>query len=479
VNESLPGRIFISYRRQETAWPAGRLYDVLVEHFPAEQVFKDVDSIEPGDEFVERITAAVGSCDVLLALIGPQWLTMTDENGQRRLDNPEDYVRLEIETALTRKIRVIPILVDDARIPRANELPATLAPLVRRNAVEISPLTFDTKRLISTVQKTLAEVKVSDTTTGSATPTSTSEVDRANQQVAAPDVEQLYDQALAAYWTQQWDQAVDLLSQVLSRQPDYADAPRKLELARRQQQLTNYYAQASAAADAGDWEQAVAKYTMIADADPDYRDTNARLANARHQQQLASLLAEAHRLHRAGQWAAVIKIGEQLQAIDPAAADRLITSARAELAADQQAAKLAADYHTGLRLIDAGRWTEAVEALERVTRLDSTYQNAPALMDRARLELEQATAEQDRRQAEEHTQRPPRPPDHGEQTRKARTTSTPPPAPATPSADRPPADQSKSPDKQSERLSLRARILVVFLTVVAVTILILLASSFQ
>jgi hypothetical protein len=96
LNESLPGRIFISYRRQETAWPAGRLYDVLVEHFPAEQVFKDVDNIEPGEDFVDRITAAVGTCDVLLALIGPQWLTITDEDGQPRLDNPEDYVRPEI-----------------------------------------------------------------------------------------------------------------------------------------------------------------------------------------------------------------------------------------------------------------------------------------------------------------------------------------------------------------------------------------------
>jgi len=83
LNESLPGRIFISYRRQETAWPAWRLYHVLVEHFPAEQVFKDVDSIE-------RITAAVWSCDVLLALIGPQWLTITNKKGQRRLDNPRD-----------------------------------------------------------------------------------------------------------------------------------------------------------------------------------------------------------------------------------------------------------------------------------------------------------------------------------------------------------------------------------------------------
>jgi hypothetical protein len=153
----LPGRIFISYRRQETAWPAGRLYDVLVDHFPAEQVFKDVDNIEPGEDFVERITTAVGSCDVLLALIGPDWLTITDEDGQRRLDDPEDYVRLEIEAALKRKIRVIPILVDEAPMPRVNELPATLAPLIRRNAVEINPLTFDTERLITAVQKTLAE----------------------------------------------------------------------------------------------------------------------------------------------------------------------------------------------------------------------------------------------------------------------------------------------------------------------------------
>ncbi|HEY9378278.1 MAG TPA: toll/interleukin-1 receptor domain-containing protein [Jiangellaceae bacterium] len=146
MTESPPGRIFISYRRQETAWPARQLYDVMVERFGAEQVFKDVDNIEPGDDFVERITSAVGSCDVLLALIGPRWLTITDdETGQRRLDNPDDYVRLEIQTALDRHIRVIPILIDDARMPRPNELPPNLAPLVRRHAVEISPITFDTK----------------------------------------------------------------------------------------------------------------------------------------------------------------------------------------------------------------------------------------------------------------------------------------------------------------------------------------------
>ena len=123
MNKSLPRRIFIAYRRQDTAWPAGRLYEELVEQFGAGQLFKDINTIDPGADFTKRIKAAVASCDVLLALIGPLWLTITDENGHRRLDNPEDWVRLEIETALKRKIRVIPILVDEARMPQASELP--------------------------------------------------------------------------------------------------------------------------------------------------------------------------------------------------------------------------------------------------------------------------------------------------------------------------------------------------------------------
>jgi hypothetical protein len=111
----LPGRIFISYRRGETAYPAGWLFDRLVQHFGAVQIFKDVDSIELGDDFVEVITRAVGSCDVLLALIGDQWLTVTDVNGRRRIDDPDDFVRLEIQAALTRNVRIIPILVDGAK----------------------------------------------------------------------------------------------------------------------------------------------------------------------------------------------------------------------------------------------------------------------------------------------------------------------------------------------------------------------------
>jgi hypothetical protein len=144
------GRIFLSYRREDSAFPAGWLFDRLVDHFGADQIFKDVDSIPPGDDFVEVITAAVGSSAVLLALIGPRWLTATGEKGQRRLDDPEDFVRLEIEAAFARGVRVIPVLVDGAQMPQSAELPASLAQLAHRQALELSPSHFgsDTARLL-------------------------------------------------------------------------------------------------------------------------------------------------------------------------------------------------------------------------------------------------------------------------------------------------------------------------------------------
>src|SRR5690242_18564211 len=115
------GRIFISYRREDTAGFAGWIFARLSEHFGRDQVFKDIDSILPGDDFVEEITNAVASCHVLIALIGGRWLT--DSAGQRRLDSPKDFVRLEIEAALKRGVRVIPILVEGVDVPSADQLP--------------------------------------------------------------------------------------------------------------------------------------------------------------------------------------------------------------------------------------------------------------------------------------------------------------------------------------------------------------------
>ena len=91
------GGIFVSYRRQDSSHLAGRLYDRLADRFGKSQVFMDVDTIEPGVNFAEEVNRAVATCTVLLAVVGPNWLTVTDEYGCRRLDDPDDYVRLEIE----------------------------------------------------------------------------------------------------------------------------------------------------------------------------------------------------------------------------------------------------------------------------------------------------------------------------------------------------------------------------------------------
>ena len=115
--------IFISYRREDTAPYAGRLYDMLIDRFGDPNVFMDVDSIEPGLDFAEAVRNAVGSCKVLLVLIGGEWLNATNSKGQRRIDDPTDFVYLEIEAALERDIRVIPLLVAGARMMSEEELP--------------------------------------------------------------------------------------------------------------------------------------------------------------------------------------------------------------------------------------------------------------------------------------------------------------------------------------------------------------------
>lgn len=156
-------RIFISYRREDSAGYAGRIYDRLVQRFGPEQVFMDVDNIRPGMDFVEAIENAVGSCDVVIVLIGKQWAFITDENGERRLSNPNDFVRLEVKTALDRNILVIPTLVHGAGIPRQTDLPPELGKLTRRNALEISNTRFheDVTRLIDELEENLGTSDIS------------------------------------------------------------------------------------------------------------------------------------------------------------------------------------------------------------------------------------------------------------------------------------------------------------------------------
>jgi hypothetical protein len=152
---NVPRGIFISYRRQDTGDFAGRLYDRLTHRFGQERVFIDVDTIEPGVDFAEAINQAVGTCEVLLAVIGPGWVTATGSDGHRRLDDPDDIVRLEVEAALERDVRVIPVLVGGAVMPQRGELPESLGRLARRNALSMRHESFnsDVARLITAIER--------------------------------------------------------------------------------------------------------------------------------------------------------------------------------------------------------------------------------------------------------------------------------------------------------------------------------------
>ena len=135
--------VFISYRREDSPGHAGRVFDRVRARFGSDVVFMDVTAIEAGVDFVDAIERAVGTCDVLLAVIGPQWSSSADGTGHRRLDSPTDFVRIEIAGALKRDVRVVPVLVDGARLPAAADLPDILQPLLRRNAVELRDARWD------------------------------------------------------------------------------------------------------------------------------------------------------------------------------------------------------------------------------------------------------------------------------------------------------------------------------------------------
>jgi hypothetical protein len=133
-------RILISYRRADSPAHAARLYDWLRDRYGEGQVFMDVATMEHGQHFVDAIERVIRSSDLMLVVIGRRWLTEADSNGRRRLDDPEDYVRIEIEAALTNNIRVVPILVDGASMPMSEDLPGSLAMLNSRQAHELSDL---------------------------------------------------------------------------------------------------------------------------------------------------------------------------------------------------------------------------------------------------------------------------------------------------------------------------------------------------
>jgi hypothetical protein len=155
----MTGKIFISYRRNDSSAYAGRVHDRLELEFGTDQLFMDVEAIPLGIDFTKTLSEEVSKCDVLLAVIGENWLNARDEKGNRRLDNPDDLVRIEIATALKRDIPVIPVLVDGARIPTADELPEDLKGLSRRNGLDVHHASFqrDMNKLVQALKDILGD----------------------------------------------------------------------------------------------------------------------------------------------------------------------------------------------------------------------------------------------------------------------------------------------------------------------------------
>lgn len=136
------GGIFVSYRREDAAPWAGRIYDALSNYWGRENVFMDIDRIALGEDFRKVINRTVSESDVVLVIIGPKWLTLTNESGTRRLDDEADVHRTEVVTALERDARVIPVLVGGASVPRTSELPEDLQDLIYRNAAILEDRRF-------------------------------------------------------------------------------------------------------------------------------------------------------------------------------------------------------------------------------------------------------------------------------------------------------------------------------------------------
>jgi hypothetical protein len=150
-------KVFICYRREETAAHAGRLYDAMVARFGEGNVFIDVDDVGPGVDFVERIDHVLAECRALIVVMGPSWATMEDGRGGRRIDDPDDFVRREVESGLDSNATVIPVLVSGAGMPRRDSLPQELRPIARRNALELSETRWahDIGRLFGALEELL------------------------------------------------------------------------------------------------------------------------------------------------------------------------------------------------------------------------------------------------------------------------------------------------------------------------------------
>jgi hypothetical protein len=223
------GRIFISYRRADSAGYAGRIYDRLSAHFGEDTIFMDVDKIPAGLDFAEVLEKEVQACDVLVALIGTRWLNVKDSAGKRRLDNPQDFVRIEIAAALRRGIRVIPVLLDGVEMPRSADLPHGLKRLARRNAVFVQHRSFhaNANHLIKQLELALKAAEESKVLKAK------KRKERETQRQKVSEIANLLAQADVAIELEGWKLAKEKLKNLLELKPEHPQGQVKLEIVER------------------------------------------------------------------------------------------------------------------------------------------------------------------------------------------------------------------------------------------------------
>ena len=352
--------VFVSYRRDDSKHAAGRLGERLHERF---HLFMDIDNIRPGTDFTAVVRNAVDQADVVLAIIGTAWLASTKEPGTRRLDDPDDWVALEVGTALRRGTPVIPVLVDGARMPERGELPEKLADLASRQAITLDHESFgaDCTRLIEIIESLAGEQEVQ-------------EVDL----WADPD----YPSARSALLQGQWARATEGLERVLRRHPRNQQVLDQLAEARRRQSLVELDQRARDAAVDGRWSVAVEALEGIQAIQPS-DGVAERLAEAQQQMRVRSLQQDVRALAELGDWAAVLAADAELAALDPRSADidGLATRARLQLLE----ARLDSDYRRGLRQLDAGEWDKGEATFAALIALRPGYRDTAALLEVARL----------------------------------------------------------------------------------------------
>ena len=348
-------RVFVSYRRDDSKHAAGRLSERLDERF---KLFMDVDQIQGGAVFPAVVRKAVDEADVLLAVIGSEWLTLTAASGGRRIDQAGDWVAEEIGSALRRGTPVIPVLVDGARMPSSDELPPALADLPNRQAMRIAHESFaaDSARLIQTIESIVSEAKPEDVNLWD-----------------DPD----YPRARGAFLQGLWPQAIEGFERVLRRHARQPHVVEQLEQARRNQHLLDLDATAERATEAGRWQEVVDALEGIVALQPS-DDIKDRLAQARLRLRVNELQNDIRALAKTGAWAAVLAADTELAGLEPGAGDPdgLTTKARAELLQ----AELAASYAEGIQRLGEGNWAAAEAIFRALLDRQPSYRDVQALL---------------------------------------------------------------------------------------------------